>query len=257
MNNVQKDAGNRLSCPTVDDAEVEKFDAAATTWWDPRGSSGWLHRYNPLRVAYIRDAACRQYGRDPTQVGALRGLRVLDIGCGAGVLCEALAKLHATVVGADPAENLVQLARLHAMQSEVQVDYRCATAEALAASGEQFDVVLAMEVVEHVAESAIFIQRCAELVKPGGLAILSTINRTFMSFLFAIVMGEYVLRLLPLGTHQWKRFVRPGEIESTLARNGFRTVDLSGVTLNLHTAALQLSRNFQVNYLLTFERPKH
>jgi len=255
MDNVRIDEGNWPDLYTVDDVEVGKFDAEAATWWDPQGSSRWLHRYNPLRVDYIRDAACRQFHRDPARTDSLRGLRVLDIGCGAGVLCESLAKLQANVVGADPAENLVRLAKFHAMQSAVEVDYRCATVEALAAAGEQFDVVLAMEVIEHVADSTVFLQRCADLVKPGGLAILSTLNRTFVSFLFAIVIGEYVLRLLPPGTHQWRRFVRPREMESTLTRKGLRMVDLSGVTLNLRTSALQLATNTRVNYMLTAERP--
>ena len=236
-------------------AEVAKFDADAATWWDPRGNSRWLHKYNPLRVAYLRDAASRRWTR-PEGADCLHGIRILDIGCGAGVLCEEIAKLGGTVMGLDPGGNLIQVARDHALQSGVSVDYRCGTVESLVASGERFDVAMAMEVVEHVADSGLFLEACTELVNPGGLFILSTINRTFKSLVYAIVMGEYVLRLLPPRTHQWGRFLRPSEIAASLERKGLRLLDVSGVTLNLRTDDLQLSTDIQVNYMLTAERPK-
>jgi 2-polyprenyl-6-hydroxyphenyl methylase / 3-demethylubiquinone-9 3-methyltransferase len=171
------------------------------------------------------------------------------------VLCEPLARLGAAVVGVDPGKNIIQEARLHAQRSGVEVDYRCATAEALADAGERFDVVLAMEVIEHVADSDAFIQRCAELVKPGGLMILSTINRTLKSFAFAIVAAEYVLRLLPRGAHRWDRFLTPAEVGAAVERNGLNVADISGVTLNLFARALQLSRDTGVNYILAAARP--
>ena len=235
---------------TIDPAEVASFDAAAEIWWDPNGAARWLHRYNPVRVAYIRDTACRRLGRDATRPDCLRGLRVLDVGCGAGVLCEPLAELGATVVGADLGPAVLAVARRHAQETGVEVDYRCTSAEALADEGETFDLVLALEVIEHVADSALFLQACARLARPGGLVILSTLNRTVKSFAFAIVMAEYVLRLLPRGAHQWSRFLTPDEVSLTLGRNGFRVFDVSGVTLNLRSRALQLSAKTDVNYIL-------
>jgi 2-polyprenyl-6-hydroxyphenyl methylase / 3-demethylubiquinone-9 3-methyltransferase len=171
------------------------------------------------------------------------------------VLCEPLAELGATMVGADPAEAIINTAELHARMSGLSIDYRCTTAEALANAGETFEVVLAIEVVEHVADSSVFLQVCAKLVSPGGLMILSTINRTFKSFAFAIVAAEYVLRLLPRGAHQWGRFRTPDEIGATMERNGLTVTDVSGVTLNLLSRDLQVSAKTDVNYVLTAERP--
>ena len=236
---------------TVDPAELAHFEAVAGGWWDTRTVAKWLHKYNVVRVPYIRDAACRQFRRDPTQPDCLRDLRVLDIGCGGGVLCEPLAELGAAVVGVDPSRVATGVAGRHAREAGINVDYRCDTIEALAQAGEEFDVVLAMEVIEHVAHSGDFLDRCAELVRPGGLVILSTINRTWKSYAFAIVMGEYILRLLPRGAHQWRRFVRPDEISSSLERNLFRVVDVSGVTMNLRSRDLQLAKDTGVNYMLT------
>ncbi|MFW6077485.1 MAG: bifunctional 2-polyprenyl-6-hydroxyphenol methylase/3-demethylubiquinol 3-O-methyltransferase UbiG [Hyphomicrobiales bacterium] len=234
---------------TVDTAEVARFDAAAAAWWDPDGEARWLHRYNPVRLDYIRRAGCRQFGVD-----SLEGLRILDIGCGAGVLCEPLARLGADVVGVEPGESNIVMARQHARDAGLSIDYRCTTAEALADAGERFDIVLAMEVVEHVADATVFLARCAELVKAGGLMILSTINRTVKSFAYAIVAAEYVFRLLPRGAHQWGRFVTPSEAGTALAAGGLKLMDVSGVTLNLRTRDLQLARDTAVNYMLTASR---
>lgn len=245
-----------LGYSTVDDAEVAQFDLTVTDWWhDPRSPARWLHRYNPVRLGYIRDIACRRFQRDPLRPDYLHDLRVLEIGCGAGLLCEPLARLGARVVGADAAKNAIEIARLHAQQTGINIDYRYTTAEALVNAGEHFDVVLAMEVVEHVADRHVFLQRCAELVKPGGVMILSTINRTVKSFAYAIVLAEYVLRLLPRRSHQWKRFVTPQEIRAAMARNGLTVTDVSGVTMNLFTRTLQLSPDTDVNYILAAERP--
>ena len=238
---------------TIDTVEVARFDAAASAWWDPNGEARWLHRYNPLRLDYIRRAGCRQFcnGEDGD---CLTGLRILDIGCGAGVLCEPLAKMGASVMGVDPAQSNIDTARRHALDAGLAIDYRCTTAEALVEAGEQFDIVLAMEVVEHVPDPRLFLSACGRLVKAGGLMILSTINRTLKSFAYAIVAAEYVLRLLPRGAHQWRRFVTPGEAGDTLAASGLKLEDVSGVTLNLLTRDLQLSRDTKVNYLLTAAR---
>src|ERR1041384_4093596 len=188
---------------TIDQAEVARFSALASEWWDPRGKMAVLHKFNPVRLAYIRDAACKHFKRNPKALDSLKGLRILDIGCGGGILCEPLARLGANVLGADPAERNIAAAKLHAEQSGLAIDYRVTTAEALADAGERFEIVLAMEVVEHVADVTLFVKRCAEMVNPGGLMIAATINRTLKSFALAIVGAEYVLRWLPRGTHSW------------------------------------------------------
>jgi 2-polyprenyl-6-hydroxyphenyl methylase / 3-demethylubiquinone-9 3-methyltransferase len=243
--------GGKLREPdtSIDTAEVARFDAAAEAWWDPEGEARWLHRYNPVRLDYIRQAGCRQFGVD-----SLKGLRILDIGCGAGVLCEPLARLGADVAGVEPGESNIVMARRHAREAGLTIDYRCTTAEALADAGERFDIVLAMEVVEHVADAPAFLARCAELVKPGGLMIMTTINRTLKSYFYAIVAAEYIFRLLPRGAHQWRRFVTPAEASAALAAGGLALLDVSGVTLNLRTRDLQLSRDTAVNYMLTAAR---
>jgi 2-polyprenyl-6-hydroxyphenyl methylase/3-demethylubiquinone-9 3-methyltransferase len=241
---------------TVDTAEVAHFDAMAQSWWSPRGDMRTLHMINPVRLGYIRDAACRHFKRDPKRLECLKDLRVLDIGCGGGILSEPLARLGASVVGADPSVPNIEVARRHAAESGVEVDYRPVLAEELADAGERFDVVLAMEVVEHVADVALFVKRCAEMVKPGGLMIAATINRTMKSYAFAIVGAEYILRLLPLGTHHWDKFVTPDELEEAMENNGLRAIDERGVTFNILSGELRLSTDMDVNYMVVAERPK-
>jgi 2-polyprenyl-6-hydroxyphenyl methylase / 3-demethylubiquinone-9 3-methyltransferase len=241
---------------TVDTAEVAHFDAMAESWWSPRGEMRTLHMINPVRLGYIRDAACRHFKRDPKRLDCLKDLRFLDIGCGGGILSEPLARLGASVVGADPSVPNIEVARRHAAESGVEVDYRPVLAEELADAGERFDVVLAMEVVEHVADVALFVKRCAEMVKPGGLMIAATINRTMKSYAFAIVGAEYILRLLPLGTHHWDKFVTPDELEEAMERNGLRAIDERGVTFNIFSGELRLSTDMDVNYMVVAERPR-
>jgi 2-polyprenyl-6-hydroxyphenyl methylase/3-demethylubiquinone-9 3-methyltransferase len=245
----------RFSDATVDEREVARFAAMAAEWWDPRGRMGMLHKLNPARLAYIRDTACRHFGRDPKTRKCLAGLRVLDIGCGAGILCEPLCRLGAAVVGADPAEANIAAARLHAQAGGLAVDYRATTAEALADAGETFDLVLAMEVVEHVADLAAFMRCCAGMVTPGGLMITATLNRTLKSFALAIVGAEYVLRWLPRGTHRWDKFITPNELEAVLGRNGLRAIDERGVVYNILLDGWQLSGDMDVNYMIAAERP--
>jgi 2-polyprenyl-6-hydroxyphenyl methylase/3-demethylubiquinone-9 3-methyltransferase len=240
---------------TVDPSEVAHFAARAATWWDPRGEMRALHMINPVRLRYIRDAACRQFAREARRLDCLAGLRILDIGCGAGLLSEPLARLGARMVGADPAEDNIKAALVHAQRAGLEVDYRAVTAEALADAGEQFDIVLAMEVVEHVADVSLFIRRCAEMVKPGGLMIVATINRTLKSFALAIVGAEYILGLIPRGTHTWDKFVTPDELERALEQNGLTVIDERGVILNVLTGELQLSNDSDVNYMMAAERP--
>jgi 2-polyprenyl-6-hydroxyphenyl methylase / 3-demethylubiquinone-9 3-methyltransferase len=240
---------------TVDSAEVAHFEALAANWWDPHGEMRALHMINPVRIGYIRDAACRHFGRDPKRLDCLQGLRILDIGCGAGLLSEPLTRLGAAMVGADPGETNIAMAKAHAARSGLQIDYRAVTAEALADAGERFDIVLAMEVVEHVADVPLFVRRCAEMVKPGGLMVVATINRTLKSFAFIIVGAEYILRLLPRGTHQWDKLVRPDELETALESNGLRLVDECGVSLDFLAGELKLSNDMDVNYMMLAERP--
>lgn len=243
------------AAPTVDEAELARFAALANDWWNPRGKMAPLHKFNPLRLGYIRDAACRRFGRDPKRLDCLSELRLLDIGCGGGLLSEPLARLGADMVGADPAEANIAAARLHAAESRIAVDYRATTAEALAGTGERFDVVLAMEVVEHVADVELFVKLTAAMVKPGGLMIAATINRTLKSFALAIVGAEYVLRWLPRGTHRWDKFVAPDELESALDRAGLRVIHETGVAYNPLADRWRLSSDMDVNYMMTAERP--
>jgi 2-polyprenyl-6-hydroxyphenyl methylase/3-demethylubiquinone-9 3-methyltransferase len=242
------------SAPTVDDAEVARFSALADEWWDPRGKMAPLHKFNPVRLAYIRDAACRRFGRDAKRLDCLKGLRVLDIGCGGGILSEPLARLGAEVLGADPAHPNIAAARLHAADNALAIDYRATTAEALAAAGESFDVVLAMEVVEHVADVNLFVRLTAGMVKPGGLMIAATLNRTLKSFALAIVGAEYILRWLPRGTHTWDKFVTPNELEIALELGGLRVIDETGVVYNPLADQWRLAADMDENYMLTAER---
>jgi 2-polyprenyl-6-hydroxyphenyl methylase/3-demethylubiquinone-9 3-methyltransferase len=252
------DAANAAMVPptgsTVDADEVARFSALAATWWDPRGDMGMLHKFNPVRLSFIKEAVCRQFKRDAKRLDSLSGLRVLDIGCGGGILSEPLARLGASVVGADPAAANIEAARLHAAAGALAIDYRVATAEALADASERFDIVLAMEVVEHVADVDLFVRRCAEMVKPGGLMIAATINRTLKSFALAIVGAEYVLRWIPRGTHRWDKFVTPDELEPAMRAAGLRAIDESGVIYNLLADRWQLSSDMDVNYMLTAEK---
>lgn len=239
---------------TIDTAEVERFSAMAAEWWNPNGKFRPLHKFNPIRLAYIRDQVAARFGRDPREARPFQGLRFLDIGCGGGLLCEPMARLGAEVVGVDPSENNIEVARLHAAESRVNIDYRATTAEALADAGEKFDVVLNMEVVEHVADVGLFVSRCAEMVKPGGIMFVATINRTLKALGLAIVGAEYVLRWLPRGTHQYGKLVRPDELEKALADAGMAIIDRSGVTYNPLADQWQRSKDMDVNYMVLAEK---
>jgi len=242
-----------LADSTIDAAEVGRFSRLAGEWWDPRGKMAVLHKFNPVRLAYIRDAACRQFGRNASHPPCLDGVRILDIGCGGGILCEPLARLGAVVVGADPSHDNISAARMHAERGGLRIDYRVTAAQALADAGERFDVVLAMEVVEHVADVGRFVRSCASMVKPHGLMVAATLNRTLKSFALAIVGAEYVLRWLPRGTHRWDKFVTPDELEAAMVQAGMRVIDETGVIYNPLTDEWQLSSDMDVNYMLTAE----
>lgn len=246
----------RQAASTLDAAEVEKFARLADEWWDPAGKMAVLHKFNPVRLAYIRRLAIAEFGLDEKAASALAGLRVLDIGCGGGLLSEPLARMGGQVLGIDPARTNVETARVHAGRSGLAVDYRCTTAEALAEAGEGFDVVLAMEVVEHVADVALFVSACARLVKPGGLLVMATINRTMKSYALAIVGAEYVLRWLPRGTHDWNRFVTPGELADAMAASGLDPFDRAGVWYDLLRDRWAETRDTDVNYMIAGRRPR-
>lgn len=239
---------------TIDQSEVDRFSAMAAEWWSPTGKFRPLHKFNPVRIEYIRDKVSAHFGRDPRAHQPLSGLRVLDIGCGGGLLSEPVARMGASVVGADASEKNIGIARTHAEQSGVTVDYRAVTAEQLAADGEQFDVVLNMEVVEHVADVAFFMETCASLVKPGGLMFVATINRTLKAAALAIVGAEYVLRWLPRGTHQYEKLVRPEEIEAPLGVGGMTVTERTGVFFNPIQNQWNLSKDMDVNYMLLAEK---
>jgi 2-polyprenyl-6-hydroxyphenyl methylase / 3-demethylubiquinone-9 3-methyltransferase len=242
---------------SVDAAEVERFSRHAADWWSPRGPMAALHKFNPVRLGYIRDQAAASFGRDPKKLGCLKGLRMLDIGCGGGILSEPLARLGAQMVGADPSADNIAAARAHAEEMEVSIDYRDTTAEELAVAKERFDVVLAMEVVEHVTDVDAFVATCAAMVKPGGLFIAATLNRTLKSFALAIVGAEYVLRWVPRGTHQWDKFVTPEELETAIEHSGLQVIGERGVIYNPFADHWQLSSDMDVNYMLAAQRPEH
>lgn len=236
---------------TIDPAEIERFSRIAAEWWDPTGKFRPLHKFNPVRLAWLRDAICRAHGRDPLAPRPLEGLRIIDVGCGGGLLSEPLARLGASVTGIDAAEKNVKTAATHAAETGVAIDYRAATAEDLARAGEQFDVVLAMEIVEHVADVDLFLRAVSALARPGGLVFMATLNRTTKSWLFGIVAAEYVLRWLPRGTHDWKRFLKPSELTGALRSAGVGVKELSGVTYNPVSDRFSLSpTDLDVNYML-------
>lgn len=240
---------------TIDAAEVERFSAMAAEWWNPQGKFRPLHKFNPTRLAYIKEKVCAHYGIDPNSPMPFSNLRILDIGCGGGLLCEPMARLGATVVGADAGETNIEVAKIHAAQSGLAIDYRATTAEALAQAGELFDIVLNMEVVEHVADVDLYMSACSQMVKPGGLTFVATINRTLKALGLAIFGAEYVLRWLPRGTHQYEKLVRPEELETALSGSGLEIVEKIGVTYNPFTDSWNRSRDTDVNYMILAARP--
>lgn len=235
---------------TVDPAEVAKFEAMAAEWWDPNGKFKPLHMLNPCRLDYITSQIVAEFDRDLTQPLPFKGLRILDIGCGGGLLSEPMARLGATVVGADAAPRNIPVAQVHAEQSGLQIDYRHTTAEDLAAAGEQFDVVLNMEVVEHVADPQGYLTACQMLLKPNGLMICSTLNRNPKSYVMAILGAEYVMRWLPKGTHDWAKFITPDELYALIRGAGLEPVDRKGMVFNPISWSWSLSaRDLSCNYV--------
>ena len=241
---------------TVDDAEIAKFAAMAEEWWDPDGNFKPLHKFNPVRLAFIRDRLCAHFGKDPKAIRPLAGLNLLDIGSGGGLLCEPLCRMGARVTGIDATERSVHVARAHAEAMELDIDYRFTSAEQLVEDGGQFDAVMNMEVVEHVADVPAFMAASAALVKPGGLMFMATLNRTPKSFALAIVGAEYIMRWLPRGTHDWKKFVRPSELAAALRPTGMEINELTGVVFNPLKDSWSLNpRDMGVNYLAVAQKP--
>jgi 2-polyprenyl-6-hydroxyphenyl methylase/3-demethylubiquinone-9 3-methyltransferase len=239
---------------TLDREEVARFARLAGDWWDERGPFRQLHRINPVRLTYIRDQLCKRFERDPKQAASLAGLRVLDIGCGGGLVCEPLARLGAQVTGIDPAAENIEAARAHASAGGLGIAYEAATAEELAARGQSYDAVLLLEVVEHVPRVPAFLKGVAPLVKPGGVMILSTLNRTLKAYALAIVGAEYILRWLPVGTHQWERFVKPKELASALSAAGLAMTGTEGLIYDPFADEWRLSPDTDVNYFASAAR---
>lgn len=240
---------------TVDPAEIERFSRIAEQWWDPTGKFAPLHKLNPTRIGYIRDRAARHWQRDAQgrdNAGQpFKGLSLLDIGCGGGLMCEPMARLGAQVTGIDAAQRNIDTASLHAGKQGLAIDYRQHTAEALAEEGRQYDIVLTLEIVEHVADVDLFLRSCGQLVKPGGLLFLSTLNRTAKAWALAIAGAEYVLRWLPRGTHDWKKFLKPSEVVKGLEAGGIGTQEIMGVVFSPLSREWSLSRrDLDVNYML-------
>lgn len=247
----------QASHTTVDPSEIAKFEAMAAEWWDENGKFKPLHMLNPCRLDYITTQIAGEFDRDLTKPAPFKGLRLLDIGCGGGLLSEPMARLGAEVIGADAAERNIPVARIHAEQSGLTIDYRHTTAEALADAGEQFDVVLNMEVVEHVASPIDYLIACRKLLKPGGLHICSTLNRNPKSYMMAIIGAEHLMRWLPKGTHEWSKFITPDELYELMRDAGLDPVDRKGFVFNPVTWSWRLSdRDLSVNYVTASIKPK-
>ena len=240
---------------SVDEAEIARFAAIAEDWWDPNGKFKPLHQLNPVRLGYIRRHFCGHFDRDSRSNSALTDLKVLDIGCGGGLLSEPLARQGALTTGIDPSEKTIRIARTHARQSGSAVTYEATTVEAMVAGGRRFDAVIAMEVVEHVNDVGEFVAACAALVRPGGLFLASTINRTLKAYAFAILGAERIMRWLPAGTHQYQKLVRPEELEKAAVAGGLSVLDKTGMVYHPLSGEWRLSPDLDVNYLIAAEKP--
>jgi 2-polyprenyl-6-hydroxyphenyl methylase/3-demethylubiquinone-9 3-methyltransferase len=240
---------------SIDPAEVAKFSALAAEWWDPGGKFAPLHKFNPVRLAFIRDQAAAHFGRDARSLRPFEGLSLLDIGCGGGLLAEPMTRLGFAVTGADASEKNIGTAKAHAAQTGLAIDYRATSAESLVAEGRRFDLVLNMEVVEHVADVSAYLSACAALVKPGGLTFVATLNKTLKSLALAKIGAEYVLNWLPRGTHDWNRFLAPAELERSLEESGLNILKRQGVSFDPLAWDWKLSSDVDVNYMIVASKP--
>jgi 2-polyprenyl-6-hydroxyphenyl methylase / 3-demethylubiquinone-9 3-methyltransferase len=246
---------NNTSGDTLDPEEIERFSRIADEWWDPLGKFRPLHQLNPIRLQFIRDEICRHFGKDSRAPSPLKGLNILDIGCGGGLLCEPMSRLGANVTGVDPANRTIEAASEHAKDMGLHINYRATRAEKLLDAGEQFDIVVNMEVIEHVPDVPTFLKICAGLIKPGGLMLASTLNRTLKSYGLAIIGAEYIMRWLPTGTHQWQRFVTPEELQQALLGAGLTDIEQTGMSYNPLTGSWSLGSDMEVNYLASAKKP--
>ena len=237
---------------SIDQTEIDKFSAMAAEWWDPTGKFAPLHKFNPVRLGFIRDTAATRFDRNARSLKPFEGLTLLDIGCGGGLLSEPMARLGFTVLGADASEKNVKTAQAH--QGDLPIDYRCTDAETLVEEGRTFDVVLNMEVVEHVADLAAYLDACAKLVAPGGLTIVATLNKTLKSLALAKIGAEYILRWLPPGTHDWNRFIEPQKLRAMLEATGLEIIVTQGVAFDPISWVWALSRDTDVNYMVVAVR---
>jgi len=241
---------------TANAEEIARFSAMAEEWWDPNGVMKPLHKFNPVRLQLLRDNICAHVGRDPNTIEPLKDIEIIDIGCGAGLLSEPLARMGAKMTSVDAAQNNIDVAKVHAQQSGLEIDYRCGTPEMLADEGKQFDVVLNMEVIEHVDDPQFFMQACASVLKPGGLMFIATLNRTLKSLALAKIGAEYILRWVPAGTHDWRKFVKPSEMSGYLRGSGLEMVDITGVAYNpINDKWSPAPRDLDVNYMVIARKP--
>ncbi|MEE2654515.1 MAG: bifunctional 2-polyprenyl-6-hydroxyphenol methylase/3-demethylubiquinol 3-O-methyltransferase UbiG [Pseudomonadota bacterium] len=241
---------------TIDSEEIKRFSALSDSWWDPEGDFRPLHRFNPIRLEYIRKRICTHFGLDSRKLNALEGLTALDIGCGGGLVTEPMVRMGATTSAIDASEKCIGVARHHAALNQLDIDYRVSSAETLAAEKVTFDIILALEIIEHVKDIDLFVLSCRKLINPGGIGIFATLNRTAKSFTFAIVGAEYILRWLPRGTHQWNRFIKPSELAALLGNRGLAITDITGVKYNFLKDNWLLSNDVAVNYMLCAEKAK-
>jgi len=241
---------------TANADEIARFSAMSEKWWDPNGVMKPLHKFNPVRLQILRDNICAHLGRDPETIEPLKGIEIIDIGCGAGLLSEPLARMGAKMTSIDASESNIEVAKIHAAQSGLEIDYRCATPEMLADEGKQFEIVLNMEVIEHVDDPQFFMQACASVLKPGGLMFVATLNRTIKSLALAKIGAEYVLRWLPAGTHDWRKFVKPSEMSGYLRGAGLDLQDITGVAYNpFNDTWSPAPHDLDVNYMVIARKP--
>lgn len=252
---ANRERANTSDASTIDPEEIAKFSAMATEWWDASGKFKPLHKFNPVRLDYIREHVVRHFGRDSDARQPFAGLNLLDIGCGGGLLCEPMTRLGAEVTGIDAGETNINIAKTHADEQELIIDYRAETVEDLARKRTKFDIILNMEVVEHVANVPLFLNASAKLLKPGGLLFMATLNRTLKAYALAIVGAEYVLGWMPKGTHKWEKFIKPEELEEPLKQAGLSMVDRAGVVYSPFSDRWKLSHDTDVNYMIVATRP--